>query len=229
MKIAVMQPYIFPYLGYFQLANYCDKFVFYDDANFIKGGFINRNNILAQGEKQLFTLPVIKASSFSKINELNFTQDRKKALKSIEQNYRKAPHFAAVMPIIREILQSEETRVAHLCKDSVNIVFDYLGIELDYCFSSSLDYNKEATAAEKLCAMCQLFGADQYYNMAGGKLLYKKEEFKAKGIELSFLQMGDISYSQGKCEFVKNLSIIDALMWNSIDYVKALLNEYVIS
>ncbi|MEP1446571.1 MAG: WbqC family protein [Paraglaciecola sp.] len=229
MILAVMQPYLFPYLGYYQLAYHSDKFIFYDDVNFIKGGYINRNNILTNGQKQLFTVPVEKASSFTKINELHFAANRKKVIKTIEQNYRKAPHFEAVMPVISQIFASKETQVAQLCSNSVLAVFNYLAIELDYSFSSELDYDKSASAAEKLYAMCSLNNADKYCNMKNGEVLYKKEQFKANNIELSFLEMGDVAYHQGKHEFVSHLSIIDVLMWNSIDEVKSLLQKYVIS
>ncbi|MFT6986924.1 MAG: hypothetical protein ACJAT7_002774 [Psychromonas sp.] len=229
MILAVMQPYLFPYLGYYQLAYHSDKFIFYDDVNFIKGGFINRNNILANGQKQLFTVPVEKASSFSKINELHFVANRKKILRSIEQNYRKAPNFEAVMPLISQIFSAKETQVARLCRDSVLAVFNYLAIELDYSFSSELDYDKSASAAEKLYAMCSLNNADKYCNMKNGEVLYKKEQFKAKNIELSFLEISNLSYPQGKHDFVSHLSIIDVLMWNAKDDVKKLLQKYNIS
>ena len=97
MMLAVMQPYLFPYLGYYQLAYHVNKFIFYDDVNFIKGGYINRNNILANGRRQLFTIPVEKSSSNRKINELHFSNNRKKVVKTIEQSYRRAPYFEAVM------------------------------------------------------------------------------------------------------------------------------------
>lgn len=229
MILAVMQPYLFPYLGYFQLAKYCDTFVFYDDVNFIKGGYINRNNILAKGQKQLFTVPVEKASSFSKINDLHFAANRKKIIRSMEQNYRKAPYFDIVMPMINQVLTAEETQVARLCRDSVLGVFDYLGYPLDYCFSSELDYDKSASAAEKLYAMCSLLEADKYCNMKSGNSLYDKGQFKAKNIELSFLEMADLTYPQGKHDFVSHLSMIDVLMWNSKDQVKILLQKYLIS
>lgn len=229
MILAVMQPYLFPYLGYYQLANHSDKFVFYDDVNFIKGGYINRNNILANGQKQLFTLPVEKASSFTKINELHFAANRKKIIRSIEQNYRKAPYFEAVMPLVDQVLTSSETQVARLCRDSVLIVFEYLGYKLDYCFSSELDYDKSASAAEKLYAMCDLINADKYCNMKNGEVLYKKELFQEKNIELSFLEMADLNYPQGDCDFVSHLSMIDVLMWNSKEQVINLLSQYKLS
>ncbi|MCG7644901.1 WbqC family protein [Alteromonas sp. Cnat3-28] len=229
MILAVMQPYLFPYLGYYQLTKHCDKFVFYDDVNFIKGGYINRNNILANNKKQLFTIPVEKASSNSKIKDLHFVTNRKKIIKTIEQNYSKAPLFSEVMPILDNVFNSQETHVARLCMASVTSVFDYLGIELDCCLSSELDYNKHVNAAEKLYSMCDFFGAGTYCNMENGRALYSKNEFKRRNIDLQFLAMEEFSYPQGTHDFVSHLSIIDVLMWNSKKDILRLLDRYRIS
>lgn len=229
MILAVMQPYIFPYLGYFQLAYHTDKFIFYDDVNFIKGGYINRNNILSKGQKQLFTLPVEKASSNRKINELHFSSNRKKVLKSIEQNYRKAPYFEFVMPVITEVLSTKETQVSTLCKNSVISVFDYLALELDYSFSSDLNYDRAGSASAKLFSLCDVTDANKYCNMKNGELLYSKKDFKEKGIELTFLEMANFIYSQGENDFVSHLSIIDVLMWNEKSTVIELMKKYFVS
>ena len=229
MMLAVMQPYLFPYLGYYQLAYHVNKFIFYDDVNFIKGGYINRNNILANGRRQLFTIPVEKSSSNRKINELHFSNNRKKVVKTIEQSYRRAPYFEAVIPIVCEILNSSETHVPKLCSDSVGSVFKYLGLEFNSSFSSDLHYNRDASAKDKLYSICKILKADKYCNMKNGQSQYSKDEFAEKGIELSFLEMENFSYYQGKNDFVSHLSIIDILMWNDKSAVKALMKKYIIS
>lgn len=112
MIVGVMQPYLFPYLGYFQLVHHCDKFVFYDDVNYIKGGYVNRNNILCNSKKQLFTLPVEKASSFKKINELSFQRNPKKIIRTIEQAYSKSTYFDEVMPLV-DMYQFRKQECSH--------------------------------------------------------------------------------------------------------------------
>lgn len=226
MIVGVMQPYLFPYLGYYQLVNHCDKFVFYDDVNFIKGGYINRNNILANGNKQLFTVPVEQASSFKKINELSFNSNTKKIIRTIEQAYSKSPFVNDVMPIISNILNSNDRNVASMASESIVKIFEYLGLEKDFFHSSKLDYNRKQDAANKLYSICGLFDAKKYCNTLGGQSLYSKESFLKEGIELSFIEMEPISYNQGKNEFVGHLSMIDVLMWNSKDKVIEMLNEY---
>lgn len=226
MKFAVMQPYLFPYLGYYQLVNAVDKFIFYDDVTFIKGGYINRNNILSNGKAQRFTIPVPGMSSNTLINELSFDKNVKKILKSIEQSYKKAPYFEHVFPIVESVLSDETRNVQHVCSKSISLVFEYLGIKKEFKLSSELDYNRDLSAADKLIAMANIVKSNDYINSPGGIELYEKEFFAARNVKLSFIKMKEVSYQQGKNEFVPYLSMIDILMWNSIEDTKSILNEY---
>ena len=114
MRCAVMQPYIFPYIGYFQLACSVDYFVFYDDVNFIKRGFINRNNILANGAPLRITFPVVGASQNKLISELEFSLETQKLESTIHQNYSKAPYYRSVMPLIESTLHYNNRNIADL-------------------------------------------------------------------------------------------------------------------
>lgn len=226
MSLAVMQPYLFPFLGYYQLAFHCNTFVFYDDVNYIKGGYINRNFILSSGKKQLFSIPVLKASSFKKINELQFQDNLSKVVKTIEQSYKKAPNFSSVMPLIAAILNNKERNVAIASAESITIVFEYLGLKRHFCFSSELDYDREQNAEQKLFSLCKYFDSHDYCNSLGGEKLYNKSSFSNQGISLSFLKPTPQEYPQGNHAFVSNLSIIDVLMWNSKQDVINLLSQY---
>ena len=226
MNFAVMQPYLFPYLGYYQLVNAVDTFIFYDDVTYIKNGYINRNNILVNGQAQRFTVPVPGASSNILIKDLNFDPNVKKTLKTISQSYVKAPYFNDVYPIIEKILTSTERQVHTLCANSITSVFSYLGINKQFKFSSELEYNRDLPAADKLIAMAGLLNSKHYINSPGGKDLYSKEYFADKGVNLSFIKMQSVIYDQGKSEFVPYLSMIDVLMWNSKEQVIELLTKY---
>ncbi|EIO4059130.1 WbqC family protein [Vibrio vulnificus] len=229
MKCAVMQPYLFPYLGYYQLVYAVDKFVFYDDVNYIKGGFINRNNILANGTSQRFTIPVEQASSFKKISELSFSENVRKQLMSIEQAYSKAPYFKDVFPIIQKVLSSENRDVTYVCRQSIEAVFLYLGIEKSTILSSDLDYSRDQSAADKLVSIAGLLNCNEYVNSPGGKELYNKAYFKERGVDLSFIGMKLVDYPQGNDkDFLPYLSMIDVLMWNDKDSVKSFLDKYVL-
>jgi hypothetical protein len=226
MSFAVMQPYLFPYLGYYQLVNAVDKFVFYDDVTFIKGGYINRNNILSNAKAQRFTIPVPGMSSNKRINELCFDKNTKKILKTIEQSYKKAPFFEEVYPLVASVLKDDNRSVENICSKSITTVFEYLGIKKSFHFSSELEYNRDLSAADKLIAMSDVLGSKSYSNSPGGKSLYDKEYFSSKGVALSFIEIEQYEYAQNSTEFIPHLSMIDVLMWNSKEEVIELLTKY---
>jgi hypothetical protein len=226
MSFAVMQPYLFPYLGYYQLVNAVDRFVFYDDVTFIKGGYINRNNILSNGKVQRFTIPVPGMSPNRLINTLKFDKNVKKTLKSIEQSYKKAPYFKLIFPLIESVLNDKNRNVEHVCAKSISLVFEYLGLKKSFCFSSELQYNRDLCAADKLIAMAYVLKSSDYINSPGGKLLYDKEYFSFNRVKLSFIEVNDYAYSQGSTDFIPHLSMIDVLMWNEIEEVKLMFNKY---
>lgn len=212
MKLAVMQPYLFPYIGYFQLIYAADLFLIYDDVAYIKQGYINRNNILSSNGTIRFTVPVPGASSNKLISELKFAADVSKLLKAIEQSYSKTPYFDYVFPVIREILEFEDRSIAVVCQKSFEDIFSYLGIEKRFKKTSELDYVRSASALDRLIALCQKFGADCYVNAPGGRKLYDKPDFEREGIELKFIDSLLVEYRQIGARFVPNLSIIDILM-----------------
>lgn len=226
MTVGVMQPYFFPYLGYYQLAYHCDTFVFYDDVNYIKRGYINRNNIITAGQKHLISLPVMKASQNKKINELRFQSDLAKTYKTIVHSYSKAPYFKKVLPLISRVFDSEERTVSIFTAKTITSVFNYLGIERRFIFSSELDYDRHQEAAEKLRSICRSLDSKKYCNSLGGRELYSKDDFSTNGIELSFLHPIIEPYFQNQREFISGLSMIDVLMWNSPEEIKSMLRNY---
>ncbi|NAZ95987.1 WbqC family protein [Vibrio toranzoniae] len=229
MKFAVMQPYLFPYLGYYQLVHAVDKFVFYDDVTYIKGGYINRNNILSNDKAQRFTIPVPGMSSNILINKLSFDSNVKKQLRTIEQAYAKAPFFKGVFPIIESVLTNESRNVEHICRLSITKVMDYLNIDKSYYYSSELCYERAVAAAEKLVNISKSLNANEYINSPGGKSLYNKDYFLEHGIKLNFIEIEAHHYNQNSNIFVPHLSMIDVLMWNSKDAIFDLLNKYRLS
>ena len=230
MKIAIMQPYLFPYIGYFQLVKVVDKFIFYDDVQFIKGGLINRNYILERGRKKhLITLNLNNSSSNKKINEINVINNSKKILKTIKYNYTKAPYFKQTFPIIENVLEyaSLKTVISEIASLSVRSIAEYLNIKTVFMkssdvFSGTLSLGR----VKRLIEICKMENAEMYANPIGGKELYKKESFNKEGINLFFLRTKDIKYRQFNKQFIPNLSIIDVIMFNSPEKVTALLEEF---
>lgn len=227
MKVAVMQPYFFPYIGYFQLIKAVDTFVFYDDVNFIKNGWINRNRILSNRQASYFTLQLKDASSFKLINEISFNDNRNKLLKSIAVSYSKSPYFKEVFELVERCFRIETDKVASIAMNSIIQVSNYLNLSTAFEVSSEKYADtKGLDRAHRLIEVCKRNNANIYINAIGGAELYDKSFFKEKEIELAFIKPKNTSYIQFKNDFVPWLSIIDVLMFNSIEEVNEMLNEY---
>ncbi len=226
--IAIMQPYHFPYLGYWQLINAVDEYVVYDDVNFIKGGWINRNNILLNGKAHLFTLPLENSSSFRHINEIEITKNRKmkeKICKTITAAYLKAPFYKEVYPIIEKFLM-EDGIISNIIYNSIIELKKYIGIDTKIVLSSQINQNRELAAEKRVIDIVKNLHGTIYINAIGGQSLYDKQEFKEHGIDLFFIKTNDIVYQQFNNEFVPNLSIIDVLMFNSPEKIREMLDDY---
>lgn len=225
MRVAIMQPYLFPYLGYYQLAAAVEHWVFYDDVMFIKKGYINRNSILVNGAACRFSVPIRDQSQFRAINEHHAIPPFEGILKTIAQAYAKAPGFSRVFPMIESVLDGRETRIARIAGASLQAVFDYLGIHLQTSWSSADRGHQQLKGQERVLAICETLGASEYVNPIGGLELYDEADFATRGIRLLFHRMRPVSYRQGDLPFVPNLSMIDVLMHNGPDGVMRLLRE----
>lgn len=231
MKIAIMQPYLFPYFGYYQLISAVDKFIIYDDVNFIKQGWINRNNILVNGKPYLFTVPLRKQSSFNKINDTIVNEKvyflwANKFLKTVEQNYSKAPFYNEVLSLLKNILQMEDEYISSIALKSLKLVSAYIGINTVFEDSTVIYGNQYLSSQERVLDICIKENANYYVNPIGGVDLYSKKDFVDNGIVLNFIKSKKIEYRQFNEEFVPNLSIIDVLMFNNISSIKISLNNY---
>lgn len=229
MKIGIMQPYFVPYIGYWQLMNLVDQYVIYDDVNYIKGGWINRNRILVNGKPKYFNLPMHGASSNLLIKEVKADFNEaiiRKNLRSIEGAYRKAPYYETVYSILEEILWCEEDNIAKYLENSFKVIGRYLGIQTELLISSDLEKDNTLRGQDKVLAICGMLHATEYYNAIGGQELYSFEAFKKHGIQLNFVKTQEIIYKQFENEFQPNLSIVDVMMFNSADRIKEFLNAY---
>lgn len=229
MKLGIMQPYFFPYIGYWQLINVVEKYVIYDDVNFIKGGWINRNRILMNGEAKFINLQMHKASPNKHINDIEVMGNNiynKKLLKTIENCYKNAPYYDDVFPIIESIIMLGKSNLAEYLEFSIRAICKHLSIDTDIIISSTLAKNNALRGHDKIIEICKKLGANEYLNAIGGQDLYSYKEFTEQGIKLRFLKTGRVCYQQFNNEFVPNLSIIDVMMFNSNEKVHQLLNIY---
>lgn len=226
MRLGIMQPYFFPYLGYWQLLANVDKYVVYDDVTYIKGGWINRNNFLINGQKNLLTMQLEKASSYTLIKDIAIKDDFVKFLKTIEMSYKKAPFFEDIFRLLKDICQCPDKKLGQFLFNSHIKICEYLGIDTELILSSSFEKHTELKGKDKVISICKQLGADEYINAIGGQELYDKKEFAENGIRLNFLQANLREYRQLKNEFVAGLSIIDIMMFNSKEEIKEMLNDF---
>jgi hypothetical protein len=229
MRVAIMQPYFLPYIGYFQLINAVDNFVIYDDVNFIKRGWINRNTIMVNKQSFLFSIPLISASQNNKIYEITISEDvnwKSNLLKTIELSYKKAPYFSDIYPLLNKIIGHKETNLSRFILFSLKEICNYLSIGTLFMISSEIDKNNSLNGQDKIIEICKKVNAESYINPIGGIELYNVKDFTVNNISLNFIKSNVIVYPHLHEVFVPNLSILDVLMFNSKNELKNLLNQY---
>ena len=227
MKLGIMQPYFMPYISYFQLMKAVDKYVVYDDVNYIKGGWANRNHILINGEKEMFTVTLQKASQNKLFNEIVIGDDFKKLMKTLQMNYSRAINFDQTMVLMERIISFPNKQLAVFIANSFREILSYLSVETEILMSSEIPKDNSLRGKDKIIQICEILGADTYYNAVGGKNLYDQEEFREHGITLNFVDSLPQVYSQLHTrEFVSGLSMVDVLMNNTKDEVNRLLDSF---
>jgi len=230
MKIVLMQPYLFPYIGYFQLIRASDRFVVHDDVQYIRQGWINRNQIILHNRKFLFVCSV-KHDNYSKnINERSYTDafeaEAKKLLRNIDQSYSKAPYFAEVRALLADVLGNPERNVSRFNTLAIRNLCQYLGIGTEFLLSSEMEFEKSLVAESRVIAINKELGSTHYINPIGGTDLYSKDRFQEHGIQLSFLKPRLNPYKQSTAEFIPGMSIIDIMMNCSREEFLEMLEDY---
>lgn len=227
-SIAIMQPYFLPYIGYFQLLAAVDQFVVYDNIQYTKKGWINRNRLLRQGRDVTFSLPLKKASDYLDIKARTIAEDfdRIKLLNQFKEAYQKAPYFEPVYALVRDAVMNNAANLFDFIDFSIRKVCAYLAISTDIIVSSSLDMNHDLQGVDRVIGICQHLGAARYINAIGGQELYSKAKFAEHAIELKFLKPQYFEYKQFAYDFVPWLSIIDVMMFNSTEQVQGYLRHH---
>lgn len=228
MTLGIMQPYLFPYISYFQLMNAVDEFVLYDNIEFTKKGWIHRNRILVNGNDAYITLPLKKDSDFLDVRERSLADtwqsEKIKMLNRIAGSYKKAPGFQQVFPLIEAALNYEGTNLFDLIYHSIILLKDYLEIPATISISSTIPIDHDLRSEKKVIAICRQRKASRYINPIGGLDLYSHENFKEEGIDLQFIKMKPFEYKQFNNDFIPALSVIDVMMFNSREEIKQFLS-----
>lgn len=228
MKLAIMQPYFLPYIGYFQLVGAADQFVVYDRIKYTKKGWINRNRYLLDGRDAMFSLPLRKASDALDVVERRLAPDfdRRKLLAQLEGAYRRAPQFEPTFALLERIVNHDDDNLFGYVHHSLQAVCAHLGIDTRLSVSSTLAFDNSLKGQDKVLAICGAAGAKCYLNSIGGTELYAKPAFAERDIELRFLKARPFEYPQLGQPFVPWLSIVDVLMFNPLEAVRARLDHY---
>jgi hypothetical protein len=224
-----MQPYLFPYIGYFQLIAASELFVSFDTAAFTKHRWINRNRILVNGAPHWLTLPVVRASHTQPILERTYklgSEHATRLLRCIAAAYRSAPQFDRVYPMVQNVLTFENPNVAAFNINALTKIMDFVGIKTPIAMASDVKLEDWIKGEERVVAICRHFNASAYINPIGGSYLYRSSAFAAKGIDLRFLRSRCSPYAQLGQPFVPSLSIIDTLMFNDSATTRAILQDY---
>ncbi|MBX9726149.1 MAG: WbqC family protein [Rickettsiales bacterium] len=228
MKLAIMQPYFLPYIGYFQLIGAADAFVIYDTIKYTKKGWINRNRMLLNGTDAMFSLPLKKASDALDVveRELATDFDREALLNQWKGAYAKAPHFAHIYPLLEGIMRVDEQNLFRFIHHAVLRICAYLGITTPIHIASHIPIDHALRGQEKVLALAQAMGATTYINSMGGMALYEAQAFAARGVDLKFLRPKPLEYPQFGASFVPWLSILDVLMFNPREVVAGWAHQH---
>jgi hypothetical protein len=228
MRVAIMQPYFFPYVGYFQLIGAVDLFIVYDNIKYTKKGWINRNRMLQSGKDVRFSLPLRSDSDSLDIRDRALAADfnRDKLLNQLRGAYSRAPNFAAVFDMVERAVRHPDTNLFTYLHHALARCCEHLGLTTPVRVSSTVEIDHGLKNQDRVIALAQAVGATTYVNAIGGLELYSREAFEAKGLELKFIRSRPFEYPQFGDPFVPWLSIIDVLMFNSLDTVRSTVSSH---
>jgi hypothetical protein len=228
--IAVMQPYLFPYLGYFQLIAAADVFVLGDDLQYVRSGWVNRNRILHNNEARLITFPLKKDRFQLQINQRqlcdHFSDEAERLIRLIAESYQQAPYFAQVMPLVERLIRFPQQNISLYAEHAIREMCAYLHIVTPIMRSSDLILGSPVDKQERIIRIAHTFEATTFITPEGGSVVYDRDHFARNRLLVRFFRMDPVEYRQFRQPFVANLSIIDVLMFNCIEQVQHMLTQY---
>ncbi len=228
-----MQPYLFPYIGYISLLKHTDEFILFDTVQFIRHGWIERNRVLKQGEGWIYIkAPIIKASRDTVIKDvmINNTENWKDKILAQLQPYKKvAPFYDDVVLVIKDIFSHDYNSIVELNKAALEHICDYLAIPHNIKTFSKMGLKVESANAPDEWALniCKALGdIDEYWNPPGGQEFFDRAKYEAADIKLVFQKPLLSEYDQKREPFEAGLSIIDVMMFNSVEDINKMLDQY---
>lgn len=223
MKLGVMQPYFFPYIGYLQLMSSVDEWVFFDDIQFVNKGWVNRNRILhpnADKEWQYFTIPLRGRGRFDKINQISILESswKKQLLGKLSFYKRWAPFYKETTDVVGHCIDSESLNLGSFVVSTLLKLSQVFDINVKSYVQSEMDWTFDTIehSGQWALRIAETLSAKEYVNPVGGASIFDVTEFRDSGIKLTFFEPKITEYDQGGRKFVPGLSVIDVLMWNGI-------------
>lgn len=230
MKIAIMQPYFFPYIGYFSLIMQSDAFIIFDTPQFMRKGWIERNRIgkLAGGSVYI-KVPLNKADLATKIKDMSIDDAsdwRRKILSQLDIYKKKAPYYNDVLALVEDVLSTDTLSIVQLNKISLEKVCHYLGLDKKFTVFSEMNLEIETPKAPDEWALniCKALGIKSYVNAAGGEEFFDANKYSDNDIKLYFVNQPIEEYKQLGNQFEPGLSIIDVMMFNSPEKIIEMLS-----
>lgn len=223
-----MQPYFVPYFGYWQLMAAADRFVVYDDVQYIKGGWISRNRIKVKGAAAYISLRLAGASPNRRICDIQLVSGdewKTRLVRTVEQAYVRAPFFRETIDLARSVILCRKVDLADYLLHGLMLVREHLRIMTPIVETSRQYRNEALRGSARVVDICKREGATHYLNAEGGRELYSVDDFRPAGLGLSFLTMRPIPYAQGAGGFISHLSVLDVLMWLGRDGAASRLGD----
>jgi hypothetical protein len=237
-SVAIMQPYFFPYLGYFSLIKHTDFWIAFDSVQYIRRGWMNRNRILApekpNGGWQYISVPIRKAQRETLIKDIKINNDipwQEIILRQLQHYKKKAPYFYQVMELLTDAFSESFDDISHLNTHLLLSVCDYLSIAFDFEIYSEMDFPDMNIShpGDWALGISKHLYVSRYINPPGGQGIFSKDEWKSSNIQLRFLSSNLPHYSQRRKESIMGLSIIDVMMFNSQSDISTMLDDITIS
>jgi|ERR1700681_58358 WbqC-like protein len=232
MKLGIMQPYLFPYLGHFALIAAVDEWLVFDIAQYTRKSWINRNRVLHPDHGwQYVSIPLRRSSTHIRISEAKVAGSREHdryVLGKISHYKQRAPYYGQVCEIVgRSFAGVAGDSLVSLNVAGLGTVCEYLGLPFRYRLCSQLDiaFPDELLPGRWAPWLSGRLSADVYVNPVGGRELFDPSDFAAEGVRLRFLEFEPFVYDTPGYVFENSLSILDVLMWNSPDAIVAAIRN----
>lgn len=227
-----MQPYPFPYIGYFELMTRVDRWIAFDIVQYNRRSWMNRNRILHPTEGwQYFCIPVEKAPHGTPLSAIRLADARaaeRRLLAQLEHYRRHAPHFRLVIDLVRDAFARPGTdTLVGFNLASLTATAERLEIPFtpERCSQLDLELDGVDHPGQWALLISTQLGANAYLNPPGGRAIFRPDEWKAAGIALAFAEMNELHYDCRPYTFEPHLSILDVLMWCGATGIKTYLRN----